>query len=59
MYVYDNKGKEIDFLAQKGAKKYLIQVAYSVADEKAYNREFETFANMDNSIQKFLSPMTK
>ena len=28
LFVYNNKGKEIDFLAIKDQKKYLIQVAY-------------------------------
>lgn len=52
--VYDNKGKEIDFLATKNGKSYFIQVAYSVFDEKAYAREFGAFANLDNSNQKIL-----
>lgn len=54
VYTYDNKGREIDFLAQKGNYKYLIQVAYSVVDEKAYKREFSAFDSLDNSIQKIL-----
>ena len=52
--VFDNKGKEIDFIASKNGKIYLIQVAYSVVDEKAYNREFKAFADLDNSNQKIL-----
>lgn len=52
--VFNNKGKEIDFLAQKDNKKYYIQVAYSVADEKAYDCEFAAFANLDNLSQKIL-----
>lgn len=54
LYVYDNNGKEIDFLAQKGNKKYYIQVAYSVLDEKAYKREFGAFVNIDNLSQKII-----
>ncbi len=54
LYVYDNNGKEIDFLAQKGNKKYYIQVAYSVLEEKAYNREFGAFCNLDNLSQKII-----
>lgn len=54
LYVYDNNGKEIDFLAQKGNKKYYIQVAYSVLEEKAYNREFGAFRNLDNLSQKII-----
>ena len=41
--VYDNHGKEIDFLATKDNKKYFVQVAYSVVEDKAYNREFNAF----------------
>ena len=52
--VYNNAGKEIDFLAQKGNKKYFVQVAYSVAEDKAYNREFEAFKGIDNLSQKIL-----
>lgn len=52
--VFDNNGKKIDFIASKGNMKYLVQVAYSVAEEKAYNREFEAFYNLDNSMQKIL-----
>ncbi len=52
--VYNNNGKEIDFLATCGSKKYFIQAAYSVADDKAYTREFEAFKNIDNLSQKIL-----
>jgi len=52
--VYDNNGKEIDFIATKNGKTSLIQVAYSVLDEKAYKREFDAFKNIDNSNQKIL-----
>lgn len=54
MYVYNNNGKEIDFLAVKDGKQYFVQVAYSVAEEKAYNREFDAFKNMDNLSQKII-----
>lgn len=52
--VYNNAGKEIDFLAQIGNKKYFVQVAYSVAEDKAYTREFEAFRGIDNLSQKIL-----
>ena len=51
---YDNKGKEIDFRAEKGGKIFLVQVAYSVAEEKTYNREFAAFTNIDNTVKKIL-----
>ena len=52
--VFNNNGREIDFIAQKENKKYLIQVAYSVEDDKAYNREFSAFTNIDNLSQKII-----
>ena len=32
----------------------MIQVAYSVAENKAYEREFSAFSNIDNSIKKII-----
>ncbi len=52
--VLDNKGKEIDFIASKDGKTYLIQVAYSVFDDKAFKREFEAFKDLDNLNQKII-----
>lgn len=54
LYVFNNNGKEIDFLATKGNLQYYVQVAYSVAEERAYNREFGAFANIDGLSQKIL-----
>lgn len=47
-------GKKIDFIALKDNKVFYIQVAYSVADEKAYNREMGAFKDLDNLNQKIL-----
>lgn len=52
--VFSNGGSEIDFLAQKDNRKYYIQVAYSVADDKAYQREYRAFENVDPLSQKIL-----
>ena len=52
--VYNNKGREIDFRAVKDGKLYLVQVAYSVADEKTYDREFSAFAGIDNTMKKII-----
>ncbi len=54
VYVYNNNGKEIDFLASKGSLQYYVQVAYSVAEEKAYQREFNAFKNIDHLSQKII-----
>lgn len=52
--VYNDSENEIDFLAHKDGKKYYIQVAYSVEDSKAYDREFKPFSKLDNSCKKVL-----
>ena len=52
LFLYDNNGKKIDFLAIKGGKEYLI--AYSVAKDKAYEREIGAFTSLDNSRAKVL-----
>lgn len=52
--VFNNNNKEIDFVAFKDNKKYYIQVAYSVAEDKAYEREFKAFNNIDNNSKKIL-----
>lgn len=52
--VYDNRGKKIDFLAQKDSKKYYVQVAYSVVEDKAYAREFGAFSNISQIDRKIL-----
>jgi len=52
--VFDNNGKEIDFLAEKDNKKYYIQVAYSILDKKAYNREFGAFDNIGQIDKKII-----
>lgn len=52
--VFYNVNNEIDFLAQKDGKKYYIQVAYSVENDKAYEREFRAFNNLDYTYKKVL-----
>lgn len=52
--VYNNDDCEIDFVATKDGKKYYIQVAYSVAENKAYEREFKALEALDSSAQKIL-----
>ena len=52
--VYKKGQQEIDFFASKDNKGYLIQVAYSIVDEKTYEREFVLFNKLDNSNQKII-----
>lgn len=51
---YINGNKEIDFYATKNGKEYYIQVAYSIVDEKAYNREMKAFVGLDNNKLKII-----
>ena len=43
-----------DFYATKDGKSYLVQVAYSIADEDTYNREFALFNKLDQSMRKII-----
>lgn len=54
LYVYNDDGREIDFLATKGSKQYYIQVAYTIAEDKAYQREMSAFSKIDNLSQKII-----
>lgn len=52
--VFTKGTQEIDFLAVDGGKEYLIQVAYSIAEESTYNREFALFNTLDQSRKKII-----
>ena len=52
--VYNNKGREIDFYVVKDTKEFLVQVAYSVTEEEAYEREFSAFSGIDNTMKKII-----
>lgn len=54
VYVFTNDNREIDFLSQRDGKEYLVQVAYSVAEESTYDREFALFNVLDQSRKKVL-----
>ena len=52
--VYNNKGREVDFRAVRDGKLFLVQVAYSVAEDKTYEREFSAFSGIDNTMKKII-----
>ena len=52
--VYSHRNREIDFRAVRDGKVYLVQVAYSVAEDKAYDREFSAFSYIDNTMKKII-----
>ena len=58
VFVFNKYGHEIDFLAQKDGKEYLIQAAYSIAEEKTNQREFALFNTMDQSRRKIIIIIT-
>ncbi len=54
LFVFRKDSQEIDFYATKNGKSYLVQVAYSIADDDTYNREFALFNKLDQSIRKII-----
>lgn len=52
--VFNINGKEIDFFATKNGKEYFVQVAYSIAENSTYEREFAPFNMTDNSRKKII-----
>ncbi len=52
--VFRMDSQEIDFMATKKGKSYLVQVAYSIADEGAYAREFALFNKLDQTYRKII-----
>lgn len=54
LFAYKVDSQEIDFLAEKNNRQYLIQVAYSIAEESTYKREFALFNKLDQSREKII-----
>lgn len=52
--VFRMNAQEIDFMATKNGKSYLVQVAYSIADEGTYAREFALFNKLDQTYRKII-----
>ena len=55
VYVGKDNDKEIDFVVQKpNNEREYYQVAFTVNDEKTYNREVSAFTNIKDNYPKFL-----
>jgi hypothetical protein len=55
IYVGKNNDKEIDFVVQKpNNEREYYQVAFTVNDEKTFNREISAFNNIKDNYPKFL-----
>lgn len=50
---------EIDFVAIKGKKKCLIQVAYTVSEENAFKREYGAYKNIKDASPKYVMTLDK
>lgn len=48
------KDTEVDFIAYKGAKKYYVQVAYSIDSEKKKDQEYESLRHIPDSFRKII-----
>ncbi|MDM8225441.1 ATP-binding protein [Parasutterella secunda] len=54
LFVFREGSQEVDFLAEKNNRQYLIQVAYSIAEESTYRREFALFNKLDQMREKII-----
>lgn len=54
LFVFRKGSQEVDFLAEKNNRQYLIQVAYSIAEESTYRREFALFNKLDQTREKII-----
>lgn len=54
LFVFREVRQEVDFLAEKNNRQYLIQVAYSIAEESTYRREFALFNKLDQTREKII-----
>lgn len=54
LFVFREESQGVDFLAEKNNRQYLIQVAYSIAEESTYRREFALFNKLDQTREKII-----
>ena len=55
---YVKKQLEIDFIANKGDKRYYIQSAYEISNEEKIRQELQSFRNVDDSFKKIIIQRT-
>lgn len=54
LFVFREGSQGVDFLAEKNNRQYLIQVAYSIAEESTHRREFALFNKLDQTREKII-----
>ncbi|MCD7809260.1 MAG: ATP-binding protein [Erysipelotrichaceae bacterium] len=52
--VSQRKQLEIDFIVNRGSKRYYIQVAYDLTTEEKQQQEFNSFKNVNDSFKKIV-----
>ena len=45
---------EVDFVANKGSKRYYIQSVYKISDEEKLRQELKSLKNIDDSFKKIV-----
>ena len=55
---YVKKQLEVDFIANKGDKRYYIQSAYEIFNEEKMKQELQSFRNIDDSFRKIVIQRT-
>ena len=55
---YVKKQLEVDFIANKGDKRYYIQSAYEISNEEKMKQELQSFRNIDDSFRKIVIQRT-
>ena len=55
VFVFNKYGREIDFLAQKDGKEYLIQTSYSIAEEKTTKENLPCSIHWISHAERLLS----
>ena len=54
VYIWNNKTKEIDFIAKKGNEITYIQVAYIITDDSTRDREFNNLLEIKDGYPKIV-----
>lgn len=57
VFVGNNEGKEIDFVAERNNERIYIQVAYMLYDQRTIDREFGNLMGIENHYPKYVVTM--
>ena len=54
MYVGDNGGLEVDFVARRRDRIVYLQVAYMLVDDKTISREYASLESISDNYEKYV-----